>query len=350
MPLIDGPKYTELAGVVADEEAGERADRAGLDELWIATRAQCGGGWRCRWRNGRRRWVVRGEWGLAATDLRFVLVRRRRRRGGGEGRRVVRMRAGLAARRARLLRWRWRRGRPRVRCRRRRIRDGGRRTVGGGGRRCIGASRRRRISASRRRRIRSGRRRCIGGSRRRCIRRWGRGGCIRRGRWTVGALRSSGCGRRCVACVGRGAGDEVWADSGAERIHAFGRAKARAIDGRGWREACLRSGRAPGLGGRAVARGGCWRSRLPRRSGGWAAVLRGRRGRRLDWRPPGRRGCWRDLRRWRRWRRAISGRGSCSRGQGIAAGQTKFAGGLIRRAAPRTHDHVKNSRARAMPR
>ena len=49
-------------------------------------------------------------------------------------------------------------------------------------------------------------------------------------------------------------------------------------------------------------------------------------------------------------RSAVRGWGSCRGGQWIAAGQAKLAGGLVRRAAPRTHDHLKNSRARAMPR
>ncbi len=54
--------------------------------------------------------------------------------------------------------------------------------------------------------------------------------------------------------------------------------------------------------------------------------------------------------RWRRlWLRSWSRLRSC-RGQGVAARQAKLAAGLVRGAAPRTRDHVKNSRARAMPR
>lgn len=52
----------------------------------------------------------------------------------------------------------------------------------------------------------------------------------------------------------------------------------------------------------------------------------------------GRRGlCWLGRRGLRR---TIAGRRSCC-GQWVAAGQAKFAAGLIRGAAPRTRDHVK---------
>ena len=187
-------------------------------------------------------------------------------------------------------------------------------------------------------------------SRRRCIRLSG-GRRIGRARRRV-ALR-----RPISGWPGwRRAAREIRGNGGAEWVHPLGRAEARAIIGA---EAARRSRREaplirlwgsprPGRGGRrrAVVSRGRTR-RLPglrwRRS-----VLRRCLGRRR------RRAPCRSRRRYRRLRRgsgrrAVGRRGSC-RGQGVAAGQAKLAGRLIRSAAPRTRDHRKYSRARSLRR
>ncbi len=169
----------------------------------------------------------------------------------------------------------------------------------------------------------------------------GRRGGIARRRWTV-VGRRSGRGRT-VPGRGRG-GREIRPDRGSEWIHALGRPKA----GRRGRERTgIRRGRGPGSGRgpgrRTIPRRRRRRPRLlPGLSRGrgvrsWGGSCRRRRtpcGRRRRWR--GRRGS------------AVCGRGGC-RGERIAAGQAKLAGGLVRRAAPRAHDHVKTPELELCP-
>jgi len=253
-----------------------------------------------------------------------VFVASRRRGCGGERGWVVRVRARWRAR-ARLRGDCDRRGRARTRrsprgldrCRRRRLVPRGcgwrwwRSDIG---RRCV----RRRW----RRRVRCGRR---------AIARWR---AITRGRNRL-RLRAVA---RWTTSGGR--------DRGAKRVHPLGRAEARAIGRCCWGErAWIRR--------RWVVPGRCRR---------WDRCRTGRTRRLPGGRGGGRRGVRGWLRRGRapagncRGRLGLSGgcslsrRGRCRGGERIAARQAKLAGGLIGGAAPRAHDHVKNSRARAMPR
>ncbi len=261
----------------------------------------------------------------AAANGRFMFVRRRRRRSRRERGRIMGLLCGRG--RWRPLRLGRRRSAITLRCRRR---------ISLSWRRRISLSWWRRISLSWRRRVRLSWWRRIGLSRRRCVGRCGRRPVrvLRRGLW-----------RRLLAVRlrTRRARSEVRADRGTERVHPFRRAEARAVCGRGWREATRvwRCGIPRGLR-RASVTGGRGRRRTgPRlRRGRCAVRLRSRsglapsgRGLRLSW--------------WLRLRSRRGGRGStiarwrrCRGGQRIAARQAEFAGGLVRRAAPRAHVHV----------
>ena len=175
---------------------------------------------------------------------------------------------------------------------------------------------------------------------------------VGRGRRSVGRRWTVCCGRRCRrrAVAGRwrgGARREIRSYRGAKRIHAFGRAKAR---GCRRERARIYRGRAPGGGGR-LGRGRAvvrrrHRSCLPGLCGWWR-LIRLRRWRRLRRRTP--RGSGRArLRRGGGRGSAVCGRRS-RRGQRVAARQAKLAGGLVRRATPRAHDHVKTPELELCP-
>jgi hypothetical protein len=189
-------------------------------------------------------------------------------------------------------------------------------------------------------RIAGGRRRRVG------LRGWSAIRCCRR--WPVRVLR-----RGWRVGLGRGAGTEIRTNGGTEWIHAFRRAKASAIcSGRGCEATRIRRSGMPGIllrrrsvtGSRGRRRGAVATRSRGRRSGprrrGRAVRLRGGRWRRL---PPSGRGLRRSgrLRMRSRLGSAVARRRRCRGGQWIAAGQAEFAGGLIRRAAPRAHVHVK---------
>jgi hypothetical protein len=214
------------------------------------------------------------------------------------------------------------------------------------------AARGRSIRLRGRRRVLTGRRRVLTGRRRVLTGR--RRVLAGRSRVLAGRSRVRLCGRpavalrlwwRCALPAG-----EVWRNGRAERVHAFGRTKARAIvrrkaTSRSRRKAALiRRWRRPSSGWRRGSVGTRRLLRLPRLRR-WRRVLTGRG--RLSLRcTPIRRGSgrlWSSLRR-----RAVSRwRGRC--GEGIAARQTKLAGGLIRSAAPRARDHLKTPELERWP-
>jgi hypothetical protein len=123
------------------------------------------------------------------------------------------------------------------------------------------------------------------------------------------------------------AGSEVWGDRGTKGIHALRSTEA----GWGWGECArvCRRWRPAGGCGCGVAQGSLLRS--SGRDGSW-----------LRRRAPSRRGCHRGRLRWLggRWG-TVRRRWSRCGGQRVTARQAKLAGGLVRRATPRAHDHVK---------